>query len=444
MIPWLWALGCGGGEGAEPTVPGGAEPSVTLIREPSAGPDPFVVRVVGDDVVVTVDGEEVPTSAVDGAVEARVEPAEDGVRVDIVVEASGRAFERTALVLEVGDRWGQPELVPGLVNTPAYEDGPEVSPDGEWLIVSNYSPIDIISCTFSVGPSGLPDPAAAACNEVLGPVTAPERPDMPGADRVLEDDVIHAIPELGLVGDDGGDFLVPLPPVAAYGFRRQADGSFAEPFVIAYDMYGLSNAPFGFSFVEGTAQVIFAWDDVSSVEQDGDLFVADLVLGEPNWLGQVDGSFQVDPPPTPWPVADRVGLQSNAFVVAGGVLYDQHLPESGPTTSDVYFDDGETVQVAGFCRPDREEFQPFVHEDEVVFVAGAFQEVVTASWDGGDLTDPASFGPEELVVRGTGRIPSVGEPSVGVHDGVPTVYFLAGYLPEGGGIDGMIARVAAR
>jgi hypothetical protein len=319
-----------------------------------------------------------------------------------------------------------------------------VSPDGEWLIVSNYAPIDMISCLFSV-PGGLPDPAAPACNTVLGPSSAPERPDLPGADRVLEDDVIHSIPELGLVGADGGDFLVPLPPTAAYGFHRQADGTFAEPFVIAYDMYGLNNAPFGFSFVGGTDRVVFAWDDVSSLEQDGDLYVTDLVLGEPNWLGSVDASFQVDPPPSPWPVSDRAGFQSNAFALdETTVLYDQHLPESGPDNSDVFVDDGRTTRIAGFSRPDREEFQPFVHDDTAVYVIGGFEAIVTAAWDGGELADPASFGAEQVVVRGGGRTPAVGEPSIGVHDGVPTLYFLAGRLPEAGGIDNTIARVPAR
>jgi hypothetical protein len=465
-VGWVWA-GCGRSDGTAPAgdpVESGhsaesaesaesaahtgdpeVEPlRVELIRVPSAGPDPFRIRVAGGEVVIRVDGRAVDGRAVDGGWEVRVEPAADGDLVEVEVERGGEVWRRTALVLEVGDRWGQPELVPGLVNTPAYEDGPEVSPDGEWLIVSNYAPIDMISCLLAA-PGELPDPAAPACNTVLGPSGPPERPDLPGADRVLEDDVIHAIPELGLVGEDGGDFLVPLPPTAAYGFRRQPDGTFAEPFVVAYDMYGLNNAPFGLSFVPGhPGRVVFSWDDVSTSRQDGDLFVADLVLGEPNWLGTVDAAFQVTPPPTPWPVSTRVGLQSNAFAVDDTtVLYDQHLPESTPQTSDVYVDDGVRKRVAGFSRPDREEFQPFVHGDEVVFVAGGFESIVTASWSGGDLAARASFGPEELVVRGGGRTVAVGEPSVGLHDGVPTVYFLAGRLPESGGIDNTVARVAA-
>jgi hypothetical protein len=47
-----------------------------------------------------------------------------------------RTVSRTALVLrDVGPAWGQPEAAPGLVNTPAYEDSSEVSPDGEWLVI---------------------------------------------------------------------------------------------------------------------------------------------------------------------------------------------------------------------------------------------------------------------------------------------------------------------
>ena len=153
----------------------------------------------------------------------------------------------------------------------------------------------------------------------------------------------------------------------------------------------------------------------------------------------------VDPPPTPWPVSSRDGFQSNPYAVDDTtVLYDQHLPESSATNSDIYVDDGESTRVAGFCRPDREEFQPFVHDDDLIYVTGGFAAIVANPWDGGDLGDPASFGEEALIVAGAGRTPAVGEPSIGVHDGVPTLYFLAGRLPESGGIDNTIARVASR
>jgi hypothetical protein len=301
----------------------------------------------------------------------------------------------------------------------------------------------MISCLIPPPNAELPDPNTPACNAVLGPVGAPERPDLPGADRIVAGDVVHAIPELGLVGDDGGDFLVPLPPTAAYGFRRQPDGSFAEPFVLAFDMHGLNNAPFGFHFLDGdVGRVLFSWDDVSSPEQDGDLFVADVEMGVPNWFGEVSYGFVVDPPPTPWPVASIIGLQSNPCVVDGVTLYDQHLPESDAFNSDVYVDDGSTTRVVGFSRPDREEFQPFVHGEDV-YAAGAFESIVASAFDGGDWADTGAFGPERLVVGAVGRIASVGEPSVAVRDGVVSVYFLAGRLTATGGIDAMIARVSA-
>ena len=446
------AVGCGGDKdmgspsdpmdtGAQDTGSGGLV--VRLVREPAAGPDPFVVEVVAAAATIRVDGAEVAADRVGDALHARVEPAADGDLVEVEVEAGGQVWRRTALVLEVGDGWGQPELVPGLVNTPAYEDGPEISADGEWLIISNYAPIDYVGCILTG-----PDVASPACNGVLGPYGAPERPDLPDGHRAASGDVDHRIPEYGLVGDDGGEFLAPLPPSAAYGFRRQPDGSFAEPFVIAFDMHGLPVAPFGFSFLDsGSARAVFAWDDATEAAEETDLYVADLVMGQPNWLGAVDALFTgaVDPAPVRWPLSNHAGFQSNPFAVdATTLLYDQHLPESDATNSDILVDDGATRRIAGFCRPDREEFQPFVHDDQLIYVTGGFEAIVAASWDGGDLGDPASFGPEAVIVAGGGRTPSVGEPSIGVHDGVPTLYFLAGRLPEGGGVDNTIARVAAR
>ena len=58
---------------------------------------------------------------------------------------------RTAIVMPAIDAaWGQPEVVPGAVNTAGYEDSSEVSPDGQWLLVSSYSPVDLICCVAAL------------------------------------------------------------------------------------------------------------------------------------------------------------------------------------------------------------------------------------------------------------------------------------------------------
>lgn len=92
---------------------------------------------------------------------------------------------KTAVVLPfVADAWGQPEAIGGLVNIPGTEDSATVSPDGEWLVVGTYSPIDVLGCTLHLG-TGPADGRNTACQTSYGPTTGPARPRLPGAERVL-------------------------------------------------------------------------------------------------------------------------------------------------------------------------------------------------------------------------------------------------------------------
>lgn len=59
------------------------------------------------------------------------------VPITAAVAVAGLTAEssKIAVVLPIFDSaWGQPEAVPGYVNTLGYEDGPEVSQDGQWLL----------------------------------------------------------------------------------------------------------------------------------------------------------------------------------------------------------------------------------------------------------------------------------------------------------------------
>lgn len=133
---------------------------------------------------------------------------------------------------------GQPETIDGLVNTPAWEDGVNVSPDGKWLLISTYVSLDALSCAFSSN-----DPANAACKTILGPVAAPARPGMLGASRIHGTTYDNVCPSFGITTPSTAIAFI---PVAAYGFERQPDGSFANPFVIGWEADGCLG-PYGMS-----------------------------------------------------------------------------------------------------------------------------------------------------------------------------------------------------
>ena len=84
------------------------------------------------------------------------------------------------------------------------------------------------------------NPSSAFCQSPLGPVVAPQRPHMPGASRVGINTVHHGCPSLNFDSSP-----VPVPPIAMYGFRRQVAGSYAEPFVFAFNGGDGCVAPWG-------------------------------------------------------------------------------------------------------------------------------------------------------------------------------------------------------
>jgi hypothetical protein len=189
------------------------------------------------------------------------------ISVDLTGGGLTANASKTAVVIPtISSDWGQAEAVEGFVNTDGYEDGPEVSPDGQWLMVSDYSPMDVIKCQLVDGNS----PSATSCKTAIGPYAAPIRPSLPGANRILSggtslsnrcDNVCFT--SNGQVG--GSDVTTAaLPPISAYVFKRQADGSFKDPKIIAYAADGCAHL-MGISFLssplaDGTAKVVFAWE----------------------------------------------------------------------------------------------------------------------------------------------------------------------------------------
>ena len=204
-------------------------------------------------------GTSIPVTEVGGGIyRASITPTVTSGEIPIDAKTTdGRASESlTALVLPtVGDEWDQPITIGGRVNTTGTEDSSTISPDGEWLIVGTYEPIDTLCCVFHCGDA--PDGRNSACQTVTGPYTAPARPNMPGAERVPSTTrILQADGRMCLTAPDGGDFTLDLPDGGtlvptitlngAYGFHRQADGTFAEPFLIGFQDDGFGVGPLFF------------------------------------------------------------------------------------------------------------------------------------------------------------------------------------------------------
>lgn len=469
----LSVAGCGEPPAeTEETQPEG-EPAlfVSLDRRPAEGANIIVVQVEPLKGGAAAPGEEVKVSAEGGVVsavtevesgkyEAEVAPENPSGEVVIKASALGLSIERTAVVLpELDVSWGQPERVPGLVNTKGYEDSAEVSPDGEWLIVSSYSPIDLICCFSACQGGTAADPASPACNTSLGPFDAPARPDLPGANRILSPTEVHdELPSMGIDLPDGEDFQSALPPVAAYGFHRQADGSFAEPFVIAYEADGSLVAPFGFNFLKvdgSSAQAQFAWSDIREVgapdSTGNDLFQTTLDLGQKNNLGTASftgGVISLDKEPTPLQLPDRSGPQGNPGVSSDGVWFDT---EEG--AFDLFFAAGDPlagplstpVKVA-LCNDQRREYQPYMHDDRLYFAADFADIRSSARSSGGDPGQVSTWSEERVEVAAepgaprVGAIVSIGEPSLSDRDGITTLYFIYARRTENG-FDMSVGRV---
>jgi hypothetical protein len=267
------------------------------------------------------------------------------------------------------------------------------------------------------------------------------------------------IPQLGVTEE-----LFALPPVAAYGFRKQPDGSFADPFVIAIDMDGFTYSPFGFTYVgapkDGAASVLFAFDPLHGPDTAPDLYHADITLGAPVSLGKysfMNNFLIADPfPATQLPLVPMEPFQSNPAFGHGHVWFDTE----GPVPKDIFVAKssgafpGATFSasvVAAVSKPDVEEFQPFVDEAaSKLYFSRGFRDIAASAYSGGDPALPASFGDPVAEIGldappdGPGDIVGLGEPSVArTADGGEWLYFVY-YVRREGGYDGSVGRVKKR
>ncbi len=385
----------------------------------------------------------------DGTYLATVTPPGAGeCDITAAIDAYNVQINRRAVVFdEIGADWNQPQAVEGLVNSGAWEDGAHITRDGEWLI------IHYIAVSFSC----IHESNDAACAIAAGPWQAPERPDFPAVTKIDPDGTVHnSCPTLGVseeVLNQAGGRVVPQ---AMYGFRRQPDGSFAEPFVITfadadgcYGIFGPTVYPAG----DGSAELLFAFDhpDDQDTPDDSapDLYHASITLGQPTYLGTFTGPYSLDGF-TGLPVGGvrRPGQQGNpsAFGFSDGqfesIWFDDE--SQADTNRDLLvslnaapgsFDDATwsapITLPMGVNSAGVEEIQPFFDGQRLTYRRGdsIVSSVLTTS--DADVTLAASWSTPSTDLRVTpvnpalpGAIVTIGEPTVAMRDGKRILYFV--------------------
>lgn len=386
------------------------------------------------------------TTPIDRGVRARLAPSGTG-NYTITATAGALTATRTAIVLgTVDDAWDQPEVVPGLVSTPGWEDGPSISPDGSILTVQ-YLPVSI-SCLL-VG-----DPAGPACH-VIGPTTGPERPNMPGAERVHPDGTYtNGCPSVG-----ADSLAFPVPPNAVWAFQRAADGSFGDPHPIYYAGIDGCVSSFGFELLDAAGHAVYALDDPRHPYGPGArVFHATIDPHQDTVLGRfavVGTAFELEDDVGTL-IGDTAGTQGNPglwYPPGGGAVVftddeqgDQDLSvNTAPSLTGPYA--GKAIIPAPISAAGAQESQPFFDGTTLYFRRDLV--VLASDWNGGAMADAASWSQPRPILEpgpatGLGNVVVVGEPSIATIDGHRELYFVYAREATDGTLDLDIGRVRSR
>jgi hypothetical protein len=366
---------------------------------------------------------------------ARVSPdaaytGEYPIRVQAVVSGAPLVQEDTALVLDqIHPALGQPRAVRGLVNTRGTEDSAAISADGEWLFLQ-YTPVTI-SC-------GWVDPSHPFCRQARGPWTAPERPGMPGAGRISADGSIHH--GCAPYGLDPTPF--PVGPVALYGFRRQSDGTFAEPFVFEWSdangcvhAYGPSVRPEG----DGATMYLTVERASSFSFSPGQ----DIVMGRMGEGWQVHDRVYTD---FGYQAAERQGNVHVHHDSGGAPLYEfwdnEDLPENlrkivfSERSPSGDRSEPQAMPAPPFNSHTVPETQSFFDGEKMLLKRG--HGIAMYHYSGGLLSSPSSWSGPEVVLapqasgHTIGSVAAVGEPTLARREGKEILYFVYAILDPSG------------
>ncbi|MFZ2160881.1 MAG: hypothetical protein WAW02_01565 [Sideroxyarcus sp.] len=388
----------------------------------------------------------------DGKQEATVTPdaqktGEYRVTLSAMVSGNSISISHTAIVMEqVASGWGQPFSVDGLVNTGGTQDSLAVSPDGQYLFLQYY-PVTL-NCILGG------DPAHPFCQTQLGPVTAPERPNMPGASRVTSASSIHhGCPSLNFDPSP-----VPIPPIALYGFHRQADGSYAEPFVFMFTNNDGCFAPWGPSIKangDGTYRMFTAFNDPRDSGTASDFAHiydfnltpgATQTLGETSYSGGVQiGNFVLSKAT----IAGTDGHRGNPHVYYSGntpslLFYDEETQPSASQFIHVASWNGSgwnapvVLDFAPFNTTGYGDTQPYFDGTQLILRNGS--QLLSYAYNGGGVGVAASWGaPVSLLdpdtIAEAGSVIVIGEPTVATINGVEVLYFIYGIYQADGSVN---------
>ena len=388
-----------------------------------------------------------------------VTPSTTGVYPVTVTYQTASASREALVFSTIHSDLGQPLSVPGDVNSEGYEDGITITPNGEYLFVQ-YGPLYFSGLLYYkaicppdasyslynlMGCSGNQD--ASWVFNTVGPYNNSLRPNFP-VGSITNNTLQHLNIEIpGVVNK------IALFPTVFYGFKRQSDGSFKNPFKLAFNDVKGANGPFGLSFhmtSSTSAEFAVAWNNYFNDLGDDkpDVYAGAITFGQDNNLGDVTYSgelFQsISPNIEPVSFSSHTGVQGNPHL-----YYDQSeviqsiWTDDEQTTHDltVYkissgtFPDGtwSAITLPSVINTASEESQPFFTGSKLYLRRG--DKIVSHAYVGSGHNDyhlNSSWGAEVTLLSASSlnsnEMITVGEPTLASYNGKTYLYFAYGFV----------------
>lgn len=391
---------------------------------------------------------------------------------------------KIALVLKgTNSDWGQAQSVEGFVNTQGYEDGITITPDGEYLFVQ-YGPYRWSSLLFGCIPS------SNTCthswtNTIIGDISSPKRPGF-YTSRFNGTTQKHNLNSWNI-----GDNQAPFYPLTTmfYGFKKQEDGSFKEPFFLAFEDEGDGIiGPYGLSFMklsDNTYRTIFSLKDsftsnesaTSAVSKKSfDIYSFDATFNQNNILGVYTKQNVVGPPlrSTTFPSTkvdfgssadSNYGTQGNPFIYYENSLVksiwtdDEHDKNDSSSDNDL---DGDKISVylknsgtfpstsdwekiilpSDVNIPSKETLQPTFINNKLYFTQdfNIKNSIFSGDHLSTHLSNNSYWSDASIIIEketvdilnatdsDIGKIVSLGEPTIAIINGKEVLYFMYAYI----------------
>jgi hypothetical protein len=395
----------------------------------------------------------------------------------INISHNQNTYKRTALVLQdVDDEWEQPLMVEGFVNTEGYEDGVTITPDGEYIFVQTgpyrLSSVFVFAESRDKGGCGGHRLIPSKCehpwvNKLIGTYTAPKRPNFFDG-RFSGENYLNNSHSWGLKENETPNFAL---STMFYGFKKQSDGSFKEPFYMAFDdLNDAISGPFGLSFLKLSDKkysTIFSLKDISTTDFGFDVYQYNAIFEENNILGHYEKSGNGNPPNRTQNFASKAinfgnnsGTQGNPFLYAKNskVLsiwsdneYDSLCDENSDRNkiSVQVLNSGEYITSSDWTKvvlptnvnnTNSESRQPTFVNNRLYFtqniniVTSTFNAEHTAT----NLANNSNWTKSKIILQkdttitaiqaDIGKIFVVGEPTIAIVDSKEILYFVYGYI----------------